>query len=571
MPRLLNAWLFVFLAAPSLAARTLDLPPRPAGAIDGKAFAQSISELEPRERETRIRREILSGNVPPFLRELVPVHFSKNGHEAILEVTADYLAVGSDRDYFLCPMTPGTARAIADSIGCALPTPRIVDAIHQAATVKLEPSPIPPSPAMTTVPVFLQHNEMVFAQRAAKPAGGLVAGHKKDVVVAKRLLERPGRVAIYGWHRRDGRPIQPLYAGHVESWVDYSHGVRLVSRRIMLDGQEATLDDVLLNPELAPLLSNEGALRSSRYPTTPLNSRESSREESRLEHGVRVVIDGPLASGPRPKLLVFYALPNGNTIEQTLGGRTTAGDDWRFDIQHIGAQSDFVREALPDREVVVAYLENDLKSWPSWRKAHGDAAIPAILDAVRSRFARPGTRIVLAGHSGGGSLILGYINTLERIPEDVERIVFLDANYAYETGRHLKKLTNWLRLDVSHRLVVLAYDDARALLNGKSFVSEQGGTWGRSRQMLQDFGEVFPIDSVKDQHLSRHESLGGRVRLLLLENPERKILHTVQVERNGFIDGLLCGTAREGVGYQYLGDRAYERFIGGDGIPLPVP
>ena len=57
-------------------------------------------------------------------------------------------------------------------------------------------------------------------------------------------------------------------------------------------------------------------------------------------------------------------------------------------------------------------------------------------------------------------------------------------------------------------------------------------------------------------------ALGGRVTFLLKENPERKILHTIQVERNGFIEGLLAGTTLEGAGYTYLGDRAYERYIG---------
>src|SRR3954469_25253623 len=37
----------------------------------------------------------------------------------------------------------------------------------------------------------------------------------------------------------------------------------------------------------------------------------------------------------RPTLIIFYALPNGNTIEQTIGCRLRDGLDWHFDIQHI--------------------------------------------------------------------------------------------------------------------------------------------------------------------------------------------------------------------------------------------
>ena len=45
-------------------------------------------------------------------------------------------------------------------------------------------------------------------------------------------LERPNRVAIYGWHYLNGQPIQPTYAGHVDWYIDYSHGIRPVRRRL---------------------------------------------------------------------------------------------------------------------------------------------------------------------------------------------------------------------------------------------------------------------------------------------------------------------------------------------------
>ncbi len=184
-------------------------------------------------------------------------------------VTPDYLAIGSDQDYFLTPLSPDTAQKIADLAGCSLPTPKMVDDIYAAAGVKLTPEPIPPSRAMTTVPVFLRHNEMVRAQRntRGKPVGALVAGHKKDVVIANVVFAKEGKVAIYGWHKPDAKPIQPLYTGHTANWVDYSHGIRLVWRRMTVDGKDKTVDEVLADPSLAPLLSNEGVMHQSRYET----------------------------------------------------------------------------------------------------------------------------------------------------------------------------------------------------------------------------------------------------------------------------------------------------------------
>ena len=57
-------------------------------------------------------------------------------------------------------------------------------------------------------------------------------------------------------------------------------------------------------------------------------------------------------------------------------------------------------------------------------------------------------RIALAGHSGGGSFLFGFIDGGDAIPDDVERIVFLDANYSYsDADKHGDKLLAWLKGD----------------------------------------------------------------------------------------------------------------------------
>jgi hypothetical protein len=562
----------ILLLGSSLSAQSLDLPPRPESAPKGKAFALSLVDLPLAEREEKILAQVKAGNVPTFLRKLVPVSVTVGTVRASYFVAPDYLAVGSDDDYFLAPLTPLTAQVIADRLDCVLPTPKMVDDIYANSTVKLTPEPIPPSPAMTTVPVFLRHNERVRAARGDKPLGALVAGSKKDVVVANKVFAIPGKVAIYGWHKRDGKPIQPLYVGHASSWVDYSHGIRLVSRRMTVDGAAKTIEEVLADPQLAPLLSNEGVMRQTRYERTDLIPAIKAAAGTKLEAiafaaGVRVVIDRPETDSGKPVLLIFYALPNGSTIEQTIGKAIKPGDDWHFDIQHIGAQLGFLREKITDHELVVAYLENDKKSWPAWRRAYGDARILEIVDAVRNRFNGAGTRVALAGHSGGGAFIFGYVNTVATIPDHIERIACLDANYAYETDLHRDKLTAWLKGSNAHYLVVLAYNDAVALLNGKPFVSASGGTWGRSRQMLDDLQTSVSFAKDVSSGLERSSGLNGRITFLLKENPERIVLHTVQVEKNGFIESMLAGTKLERVDYRYFGKRAYTRFIAADRLP----
>jgi hypothetical protein len=549
-----------------------DLPPRPPNAEGGTAIATRLAALDQTARERVIVEEILAGNVPDSWRRFVPVTLrgSVCGKELIagISVAPDYLAVGSDEDYLLTPLSPQSAQAIADRLGCVLPTRRMVDEIYRAAKVKLTPSPIPPSPDMIKVETWVQHQAVIRDQRAATKGSGLIAGHKKDVVITSQLTGAPGKVAIYGWHRPDGSPIQPLYLGHTEKWVDYSHGIRLVSGTMTVDGKATRVDEVLANPELSALLSDEGVISAPRYPKPHEGSASDAPEKTETLHfdpGVRVVLDSRLSDDPsKPVQLILFALPSGNSIEQTIGRHTNPGDDWHFNIQHIGAQTRWLRQRLPDTEVVVAYLECAEKSWPAWRKKNDptDERIPEIVDALRKRFVGRKLKLVLTGHSGGGSFTFGFLNGVEKIPDDVERIAFLDSNYAYDSTKgHDEKLAAWLKASDSHNLVVIAYEDYIALLEGKTFVSENGGTWGRSRAMITDFTSRCPFLSDSDEEWERHTALNGRVKFLMRKNPAKAVLHTRLVEFNGFIHAILAGTSLEDRDYTFFGPRVYEGLI----------
>jgi len=578
-------------------AQTWNLPARSANALAGSHLATNATLLSPDllTRETFIENEFLSGNVPNFLRRLQSATVTDLGvsgtNIATIYVTPDYLALGSDDDYLLMPMTPATAQRIADATDCLLPTRKMSDAIYTSADVKLPPQPLTPGPTMTTFPVFVQHNDIVRTQRLETlkphPLGALVAGDKKDVVITAELPKAPGKVAIYGWHRTNGMAIQPLYLKHTAAWVDYSHGIRLVSQTMLLNGQRTNVTAILADTNLCSLLSDEGVVVQPRYPTNfvspaaamtigprwPQGFAASKHfgeltRELNLPDGVRIVINTPPVSDfatNKPVQLIFFALPNGNTIEQTIGKQMQPGDDWHFNIQHIGAQTRFLRNALTNQTIVVTYLENSLKSWPAWRRANTTANVPAFFDTVRKMFADYRQEIVLTGHSGGGSLTFGYLNAVPEIPRDIKRIAFLDSNYAYETTNHLAKLTAWLKASNENKLCILAYHDSIALLDGKTFVSERGGTWGRSHAMLEDLRREYPFtSSTNSAGLQSHIAANGRIQLLLKENPEKKILHTVQVDRNGFIHALLTGTPLENHGYEYFGERAYERWIQAD-------
>src|SRR5439155_7225507 len=120
---------------------------------------------------------------------------------------------------------------------------KISDDIFRAADLKLDPRPLTKDRDAATT--FWQHHQIIEDQRKGQPLGLLIAGIKKDIVLTNRLKEKPHRVAIYGWHYPSGKPIQPLYVGHVDWYVDYSHGIRLMSRRMILDGKPMDVNDIL--------------------------------------------------------------------------------------------------------------------------------------------------------------------------------------------------------------------------------------------------------------------------------------------------------------------------------------
>ncbi len=246
----------------------LSIPPRSIDAAGGRAFMKSIAGLSPSDREAAIKDELLRGNVPGFFRRFITIHTrSKISDDsevsATFEVSPDYLSIGSDDDFVRVPMTPMAAQAVADAFGCTLPTRKMVNDIYDQAPVKLAPLPL--TEDRQAVTSFLQHNGLIEWQRQGQPLGELVAGIKKDIVVTNRLKEKPNRVAIFGWHQLDGQPIQPLTTVHVNTYVDYSHGVRLVNKAMRVGDEVKTIGAVLTDPGYAALLSDEGTINKPRY------------------------------------------------------------------------------------------------------------------------------------------------------------------------------------------------------------------------------------------------------------------------------------------------------------------
>lgn len=284
-----------------------------------------------------------------------------------------------------------------------------------------------------------------------------------------------------------------------------------------------------------------------------------------VQPGIYVTINVPAKLTPsHPTRLIFYALPNGNTTSQTIGRQMEPGLDWHYNIQHIGAQTRRLRELVPNENIITVYLEAEGKSWPSWRKKHPDNAqrLRALVESVEKRFAAYHPSVTLSGHSGGGSFIIGYMNGHERLPDQLKHIAFLDANYAYsDQERHGDKLLEWLKRSRSHSLSVIAYDDRNITLNGKPVVGPDGGTYRATQRMVSRIQSEIPLSGSTANDITTSRGLMGRVLFAVHSNPQNAILHTVLVEKNGFVYSMLCNLPEPPRSDVLFGEVRYTKWI----------
>lgn len=246
---------------------TRGIPLRSSADLTGSQFALYVANMNSQDREEAIMEEISKGNLPGFLRKLVPVELHSklaNGENltATIFVTPDYLAIGSDSDFLRIPMNLHTAVTVAERFGFILPTRKMVDAIYMQSRYHLTPQPLPAGPQMRSTEYYSTHNEMIENQMHAMgaPLGALISGDKKDVVMSNRLAMYVGRIAIYGWHRGPGQPIQPLSTVHGANYADYSHGIRLISEWALVNGKLQSIRQLLQDPATAKVLSDEGPI-----------------------------------------------------------------------------------------------------------------------------------------------------------------------------------------------------------------------------------------------------------------------------------------------------------------------
>lgn len=259
------------------AAAPIGKPPGGAPPPGGSArdFVLQLPKNAGQAREQAILSAIQSG----FMRSInwQAVDASKNGVSCTVFVSDDVVSVGTDSDNFIRVNTNMlTAQRIADGLGALLVTTRVSDLAWQQAATVLKPHTFKPDAQMASTARMLQHHDAIEKERGGR--GGLVRTLGKDFVISNLLVGKPSRTCIYGWHTPQGGftelagvpHIQPITTGaHEATYTDYSHWVQLMRGECRVAGKMRRTADVLRDPDLAMLLSDEGALKLVRHPAVP--------------------------------------------------------------------------------------------------------------------------------------------------------------------------------------------------------------------------------------------------------------------------------------------------------------
>jgi hypothetical protein len=312
---------------------TLVIPPRRDPNMTGSAFAKRMKEIlgdtltlpspelarRSAQVEELVYQQFNSGNIPDFMRPenfpTIKVEKTIEGrkYEVSLKVCPDYLAIGTNDNYIIVPVSAVLAQRIADRFDLALPTQKLVDILDDEAkrtrtyvpffaAPKLAESVINPHTNKPAIEgemgkkwsfqqyghyegrwmlsgQFVEEQSRLINQsvRDGGNLPGIRSGHKKDVIYDpfNFTKAREGGQPVIIYHR----PVQGLSYQHNVGYLDYSHGIRFLSNYVDVtitekDGSKRTetmkYTDLLNDAKLYQLVSHGRVDTSRIYRNQPI-------------------------------------------------------------------------------------------------------------------------------------------------------------------------------------------------------------------------------------------------------------------------------------------------------------
>ena len=244
--------------------------------MDFNSFKQQLLTKTGSSRENLIKQAIDSGLVPTF-----PMKPIRVGGTLTFFVSTDYFSIGTVDNYVRMPCSPLTLSDFMERNQFSLPTKKMVDLIFQNSDIKIPAKSFraPSGKSMTDSSLYLESNSWIESRLPTDHFYKLKAGHKKDVVLTDRLIyekthnKKRDNVAIYGWWTGSGtkmiKGLNPV--DHSVTYVDYSHGLRMISNECILHEtrgieKKITLQKVFDDDTLSRLVHDE-PLRFKKYGT----------------------------------------------------------------------------------------------------------------------------------------------------------------------------------------------------------------------------------------------------------------------------------------------------------------
>lgn len=239
------------------------------------------------EREQMVLNHVLQGNVPSWFQRwcVVPIVVAGKDITGEFYCSPDFLCVGRDDDWVRVRINPVTAELIGEHASAVLPTRKMVKVIYAHSRMVVAQTwgeddhkkwDYPNKGkcyggSMMYTARWRPHDQMIAGAMGTfrLDEDVLYAGHMKNMVMGEGLERKKGStVGIYGWFRSDGSVIQGEtvnWGSHEWEYTDYSHGFRLIHEDMLVNSITMNVREVLKDPELAPLISDEGALTRVSY------------------------------------------------------------------------------------------------------------------------------------------------------------------------------------------------------------------------------------------------------------------------------------------------------------------
>ena len=230
----------------------------------------------PTERDKYVMDKIANGD---FEHNWCEIKSTYKDHNAIFYISADVLKVENIRVTVNAKMQ----QSIADILNASLPTAKAMDLRHVQAEISILPLPrqiTNETPAVIDQSAKIDREVIRFYPKIDL-SGKIISTTGKVWVLSNRLTSTIS--CNYGWHT-NSQKFQGINCEHCASGIsnlfvvqgkgfahnclhcDYSQQAIFLRGSAVVDNNLMTLTDVLSEPELAPLISEEGMLNVLRQP-----------------------------------------------------------------------------------------------------------------------------------------------------------------------------------------------------------------------------------------------------------------------------------------------------------------